>query len=182
MGIAADLADYYRMPLREARPRIAELVASDDLLETRVDGWREPAYHAPDARVPKRVQAAALLSPFDPLIWFRPRVARLFHFDYRVEIWVPREERKWGYYVLPFLLGDRLVARVDLKADRTARRLCVPGAWLEPGSDAGEVAAALARELWSMAGWLGLDAVAVARRGGFARALAAAVRASTGAR
>ena len=177
VGLAADLADYYRMPVRAARLRIAELVESGELNEMWVEGWREPAYLHPPARAPRRIDAAALLSPFDPLVWCRPRVARLFDFDYRIEIFVPRPKRKWGYYVLPFLLGDRLVARVDLKADRAASRLRVLAAYVEPNHAPGLVADALAAELRTMATWLELDSVAVGRRGGLARQLAMAVRA-----
>src|SRR5262245_47183654 len=171
VATAADLADYYRMPLREARPRIAELVAGGEVREVAVDGWREPAFLHREAKTPKRVDAAALISPFDPLIFFRPRVKRLFALDYRVEIWVPQAKRRWGYYVLPFLLGDRLVARVDLKADRARSRLSVPGAWIEPGCDVSEVAPALSRELRLVAGWLDLDGVDIAARGAFAARL-----------
>jgi len=177
VGTVGDLADYYRMPARKALPRLVELVAAGELREVRVEGWREPAYLHTEARLPRRIDAAALLSPFDPVIWFRPRAARLFGFDYRIEIFVPAARRRWGYYVLPFLLGDRLVARVDLKADRAGRRLLVLAAYLEADAEPGPVAAALATELRTMAGWLGLDSVAVGRRGGFAPALAAAVRA-----
>jgi len=174
VGTAPDLADYYRVPIREARAGIAELVEAGELREVRIDGWRQPAYLHPDARPPRRIDAASLLSPFDPVIWTRARVARLFELDYRIEIFVPAAKRRWGYYVLPFLLGERLVARVDLKADRSARRLLVPAAYLERGSEAGPVAAALAAELRTLAGWLGLEAVVVGKRGDFARALAAA--------
>jgi len=178
LGIAAagDLADYYRMPIREARPRLAELVEAGDLREARVEGWARPAYLHREARVPRSMDAASLLSPFDPVVWYRPRAERLFQFAYRIEIFVPQPQRKWGYYVLPFLLGERLVARVDLKADRAARRLRVRAAYLEPGADSGAVAQALAGELATWAGWLDLDSVAVEKRGTFARALAAAVR------
>ena len=126
--------------------------------------------------MPRKIDAAALLSPFDPVNWFRPRAKRLFHFDYRIEIYVPREKRKYGYYVLPFLLGDALVGRVDLKADRAEGRLRVLGAYVEPHVRADDVAPALARELRTMARWLELDDVAVARRGTLARSLGAAVR------
>jgi uncharacterized protein YcaQ len=177
VGTASDLADYFRMPVREARPRLAELVAAGQLRAARVEGWREPAYLHPEARPPRRLDAAALLSPFDPVVWYRPRAERLFGFDYRIEIFVPEAQRRWGYYVLPFLFGDRLVARVDCKADRPGRRLLVPAAYREPGTDAAAVAAALAAELRTLAGWLGLDSVSVGSRGDFARALAAAVHA-----
>ncbi len=177
VGTAADLADYYRMKPAEARPRLAELVEAGVLGEVRVEGWREPAYVHREARCPARIDAAALVSPFDPLVWYRPRAARLFGFEYRIEIYVPPDRRRWGYYVLPFLLGERIAARVDLKADRAARRLLVTAAYVEPGSDPGRVAAALAFELRTMAGWLGLGAVTVGRRGDLARRLAAALRA-----
>jgi hypothetical protein len=176
IGMAADLADYYRMGIREARQRITELVAAGDLREVRVESWREPAYLHPQARLPQRIDAATLLSPFDPVVWFRPRAARLFEFDYRIEIFVPQAQRKWGYYVLPFLLGDRLVARVDLKADRGKRRLLVLAAYVERQADSDAVAEALAVELRTLAMWLNLDSVSVGRRGNFARPLAAALR------
>jgi uncharacterized protein YcaQ len=176
VGTAADLADYFRMPVRDARPRLTELVASGALREARVEGWREPAYLHPEAQ-PARVEARSLLSPFDPVVWFRPRTRRLFGFDYRFEIFVPPAKRRWGAYVLPFLLGDRLVARVDLKSERLGRRLLVVGAWLERGADGAAVAPALAAELREWTSWLGLRSVAAGRRGDFARALSAALRA-----
>jgi uncharacterized protein YcaQ len=176
VGTLGDLADYFRMPAREARPRVAELVEAGELRPVRVEGWREPAYRHPEAKLPRRIEAAALLSPFDPVVWFRPRAKRLFDFEHRFEIFVPPAKRKWGCYVLPFLMGDRLVARVDLKADRSARRLRVLAAHLEPHAEAGPVAAALAAELQGMAGWLGMESVAIEGRRGFARPLATAVR------
>jgi uncharacterized protein YcaQ len=176
IGTAADLADYYRMPVRQALPRLAEMAAAGELTLVRVEGWREPAYLHPQARLPRRIDAAALLSPFDPVVWFRPRTARLFGFEYRFEIFVPAPKRRWGCYVLPFLLGDRLVARVDLKAERDAGRLLVAAAYLEDHADAGAVAGPLAAELRTLAAWLGLDAVAVGRRGNLIRPLVAALR------
>ncbi len=177
VGTAGDLADYYRMNIREARLRIEELVEAGELCEVRVEGWREPAYLHPQAKRPRRIDASALLSPFDPVIWYRERAERLFDFEYRIEIYVPSAQRRWGYYVLPFLLGDRLVARVDLKADRKQGRLLVQAAHIEPSADPDEVAPALTRELRTLASWHGLDSVSVGRRGGFARPLAATVRA-----
>jgi len=176
IGTASDLADYYRMPVRDVRRLLADLEGSGELLEVRVEGWPEPAFLHSRARLPRRIDAAALLSPFDPVVWHRPRAARLFEFDYRVEIFFPRSERRWGYYVLPFLLGDRLVARVDLKADRKRRRLLVPAAHIEAKQDTAKVASALARELKTMAAWLELDEVAVEHRGDLTRPLAAALR------
>ena len=171
VGTAADIADYVRMPIGDARPRLAELAESGSLEVAHVQGWREPAYLDPSARRPKRVDGCALLSPFDPAIWYRPRLARLFDFDYRFEIFVPEEKRKWGCYVLPFLLGERLVARVDLKTERKDGILRVRAAFLEEGSPKAEVAAELAAELRLLAGWLGLERVVVGRRGNMAAAL-----------
>jgi uncharacterized protein len=177
VGTLGDVADYFRMPAREAQPRVAELVEAGELHPMRVEGWRERAYLHPDAKLPRRIEAAALLSPFDPLIWFRPRAKRLFDFEHRFEIFVPPEKRKWGCYVLPFLMGDRLVARVDLKADRSERRLRVLAAHLEPHAEAMPVAGALAEELRGMASWLGMNTVSIESRRGLAQMLAAAVRA-----
>jgi len=154
---AADLADYFRLRVGEAQPRIAELVEGGELRQVEVEGWRGPVYLHRDARLPRRIEAASLISPFDPLIWTRKRTERLFGFDYRFEIFTPREKRRWGCYVLPFLLGDRLVARVDLKAERSSGRLLVLATHFEDGVDLAEVEPALAAELETMAGWLGLE-------------------------
>jgi uncharacterized protein YcaQ len=152
------------------------LVESGALRLVKVESWPEPAYLAVGARVPRRISAAALLSPFDPLVWFRPRTSRLFGFDYRLEIYTPETKRKWGYYVLPFLLGDKLVARVDLKADRSLGVLQSRAAYLEPGEDPGAVATALASELRAVAEWLGLTGIRVTRRGNLSRDLASALK------
>lgn len=175
IGTAADLADYYRSNIREARLRIAELVEAGELVVVEVEGWREAAYLYKNAKTPKRMNASTLLSPFDPVVWYRPRAARLFDFDYRIEIFFPASQRKWGYYVLPFLLGDRLVARVDLKADRTAHSLLVIAAYLEPHAKADEVTPSLASELRIFADWLKLERVQVAKKGNLARRLSTEV-------
>jgi uncharacterized protein YcaQ len=176
LGIATepDLRDYFRLPSADSKARIPELVESGELLPVAVQGWSAPAYLAPGARVPRRVDASALVGPFDSLIWERPRVERVFGFRYRIEIYVPKEQRVHGYYVLPLLLGDRLVARVDLKSDRAARALLVQAAHAEPDAPA-ETAEALAVQLRKMAAWLGLDDVVVVGAGELSPALRAAL-------
>jgi uncharacterized protein len=176
LGVAtlADLADYYRLSPSDCRPRIEDLVRSGNLLEAEVEGWREPAFLHQEAATPRSIGSSTLLSPFDPLIFYRPRVERLFGFHYRIEIYTPEPHRKYGYYVLPFLQGDRLVARVDLKASRADSTLLVRASHLESGADRSEVAPALATELHTWANWLGLQHVAVEYKGNLARALAKA--------
>lgn len=176
IGSAGDLADYFRMPVSEVRPRIAELVEIGEVYSIQVEGWREAAYLHRKARLPGKLQASALLSPFDPVVWNRKRILRLFHFDYLLEIFTPKAQRKWGCYVLPFLSGDRLAARVDLKADRAESRLLVLSAFLEPYADSRETAAALASELHMMARWLGLQSVETRRKTGFMRELTGQLR------
>lgn len=175
LGIATerDLRDYFRMPVAGFRDRLAELVEAGDLLPVTVDGWDRPAFLDRGARLPRRIQAAALLSPFDSLIWERDRTLRLFGFHYRLAFYTPAEQRTHGYYVLPFLLGDRLVGRIDLKADRAGRCLLVLAAHGEAGADPATVAPPLHAELTALARWLGLDAgLRIAPRGDLAPALA----------
>ena len=175
VGTEPDLGDYFRLPRQASKARVAELAAAGELMPVEVEGWSAPAYLWPDARQPRRIRARTLLSPFDSLIWFRQRTERLFGFHYRIEIYTPAAKRLYGYYVLPFLLGEQLVARVDLKSDRTRGALLVQGAFAEPGIDRVHVAHELADELRLVAGWLGLDDVVVAGRGDLAHALSARV-------
>jgi uncharacterized protein len=175
VGTLADLRDYFRLSLADTKARVAELVESGELLPVRVEGWADPAWLWADARLPRRIGARALLTPFDPVVWDRARAERLFGFRYKIEIYLPPPKRVYGYYVLPFLLGDTLVGRVDVKADRVAGVLQVRAAWSEHSSPSPDVVEQLALELADMAGWLGLDSVAVWPRGDLAPALAAVV-------
>jgi uncharacterized protein YcaQ len=176
LGVATepDLRDYYRLRPERSRQAVSELVGAGVLEPVMVEGWRAPAYRHRDARTPRRIIGAALLCPFDPLIWDRARTQRLFGFRYRIEIYVPENRRSHGYYVFPFLLDGQLAARVDLKADRAAGVLRVPGAYAEPGiAEDARVVAELARALREMADWLELDGIAPGERGDLVAALGA---------
>lgn len=173
VGTEADIRDYFRLSAAQVKPAIAELVAAGDLERVEVAGWPAPAYLRAGRAVPRTDRGTALLCPFDPLIFFRPRVERLFEFHYRIEIYTPAAKRRYGYYVWPLLMDGRLAARVDLKADRAEGTLRVLGAFAEPQAPRPRVAAALAGELWSMASWLGLRGLSVVDRGDLAPALRA---------
>jgi uncharacterized protein YcaQ len=175
VATADDLADYYRQRPAAVKPLIAELVEEGVLREVSVNGWKQPAFVHRDSKLPTRMNAVALLSPFDSLVWYRPRNERLFNFHYRIEIYTPKPKRKFGYYVLPVLCGDTLVGRLDMKADRAAGTLRVEAAYVEPGVAANKVADRIGAEVRSMAEWLSLEHVVVGRRGGFSAALAGAV-------
>ncbi len=168
LGTASDIADYYRLSILPSRATLKELVSEGSLERVEVKGWKEPAFLHPEARIPRRISANALLSPFDSLVWERDRVERLFNFRYRIEIYTPAPKRIYGYYVLPFLMGDAIVARVDLKADRKSSTLLVRASHSEPDTDKEAIAAALSTELQSMASWLNLASINISPTGDLA--------------
>ena len=174
LGIATihDIADYYRMNKRDVEPRLQDLVDAGDVTEVAVDGWADTAYLAKGAKSPRSIPGNSLLSPFDPVVWFRPRAARLFGFDYRIEIYVPEAKRRWGYYVLPFRQGEAITARIDLKADRKSSCLLVQQAHLEAGADRVSTATALAKELRLLADWLQLEDIRIKKANAFEKTLA----------
>nr|WP_243852853.1 crosslink repair DNA glycosylase YcaQ family protein [Sphingomonas naasensis] len=164
IATAAELRDYFRLKPDEADHAIAALIEAGILVPVAVEGWSQKAWLHRDARIPRRIRGAALLAPFDPLVWERGRAERLFGFRYRIEIYVPQDKRAHGYYVLPFLMDEALVARVDLKADRQAGVLRANRVTLEPGAPA-ETQERLVIELDRMAAWLGLDSVRIGNAG-----------------
>ena len=172
VATAADLIDYHRQKGVIARPLLRELVSTGELEQVTVSGWRDAAYMIPGTKQPRDMQVRALVSPFDSLVWCRPRIERVFDFHYRIEIYVPAPKRIYGYYVLPFVLGDKIVARVDLKADRHNSELLVPGAFSEPDVDIKYVAAELMLELREMATWLGLASIQIGTNGDLVTRLA----------
>lgn len=171
VGTLHDFADYFRMKITDARTALPVLLERGDIEPVEVQGWDQPAYIHTAASRPRVMRARALLAPFDPVVWYRDRAERLFDFFYRIEIYTPAHKRVHGYYVLPFLLGDTLVGRVDLKADRKAGTLLVRGAFAEGGVDVGYVASELADELTEMARWLELDEIIVTDNGDLTRPL-----------
>ena len=163
VATASDLADYYRQKLATVKPLIAELVEEGELREVTVDSWTEKAFVHRNAKLPKQLHATALLSPFDSLVWCRPRNERLFDFHYRIEIYTPKEKRKFGYYVLPFMMNGEMVGRVDLKADRANSKLLVHSVHTEKGVKRSAINEALNAELAALASWLGLEQVQICR-------------------
>ena len=180
VGTAGDLIDYYRLPVREGRVRLAEVVETGAIKTVTVEGWREPAYMHPAAKLPRAVEAVTVLSPFDPVVWNRARALRLWDFDYRIEIYVPASKRTYGYYVLPVLDGERLVARLDLKADRAGGTLRVQGAFTEPGVDQPELAERLRPHLQELARFVDVAGVNYGTRGDLVSALRAGRGGSSG--
>ena len=174
LGVATerDMRDYFRLTAKDAHRALAELQSQGRVQAARVDGWREPAWCVPDTRIPRRVDICRLLSPFDPIVWNRQRALRLYAFNYRIEIYVPEQKRQYGYFVMPFLYGDSIGGRLDLKARRDVGELHVQGAWREAHRHLDTaLPARLARELRALAEWLGLERVRVMPRGDLADAL-----------
>ncbi|HEY9478208.1 MAG TPA: crosslink repair DNA glycosylase YcaQ family protein [Microbacteriaceae bacterium] len=173
IGTAADFADYFRLKSKDALPVLRELEDEGVIVPVTVPGWDRQAFLHRDARIPRRLDATALLSPFDPVVWDRARAQRLFDFHYRIEIYTPAPKRIFGYYNLPILIDDKLVGRIDLKSDRQEKTLRVQSAWHEPHADQATVAARIAPLLGQTAAWQGLEAVEVMGRGNLASAVAA---------
>ena len=171
IGTEFDLRDYFRLPPAEARTALAHLVATGKLEECTVNGWDAPAYRPTGAPIPRKAGGDAFLSPFDPIVWDRPRAERLFNFRYRIEIYTPAAKRQFGYYVLPFLMGQTLAGRVCLKADRQAGLLRANALHYEDGQNADEVARRMLPQLQCMATWLGLSNVAIGEAGNLAPAM-----------
>ncbi|MDH3706375.1 MAG: winged helix DNA-binding domain-containing protein [Acidimicrobiia bacterium] len=176
VGTVGCLVDYYRLPKKQARGQVAELVEDGRLQPVDVEGWSQSGYVVPDVSIPRRVEAAAVVSPFDPVVWNRPRAELLFGFEYRIEIYVPKAKRQYGYYVLPFLLGDRLVARVDVKTDREAGVLRVHAAYAEAHAEPADIAGPLVASLHRLARFVGVDEAAYGTRGDLIAVLARADR------
>lgn len=175
VGTESDLRDYFRLPVAETRKALAELVEDGTLLPVAVETWKQTAYLHRLARIPRKAGGTALISPFDPLVWERSRAERLFGFHYRIEIYTPAHKRKFGYYVLPFLLGDRIAGRVCLKADRQAGVLRANASHHEPHADPRDTAGPLAEELRLMSAWLGLNTIEARNQGNLAGHLRAAL-------
>jgi uncharacterized protein YcaQ len=178
LGVAteADLRDYFRISAADARGCIEQLVEDKKLIPLRVDTWKDTAYICPNTVIPRTATHSSLLTPFDPLVWHRQRAERLFGFNFRLEIYVPEKQRKYGYYVMPYLMNGSLVARLDLKSDRQSGSLLVKGAWPEAGVDIGKTAEQLATDLHRLAGWLQLESVKIQRRGQLAKPLQQSLR------
>lgn len=176
IGTSKDLADYFRLKIGIASPILAQLAKEGHIEAVAVKGWKGPVYRDPSAQCPRAIRGNALLSPFDPVIWYRDRGERLFQFHYRIEIYTPKEKRKHGYYVLPFMLDGELVGRVDLKADRKAGVLRVPAAFVQEEQSKARVAKALATELERFASWMGLGSVGLGRKGNLMRPLRKALK------
>jgi uncharacterized protein YcaQ len=174
VGTVKDLADYFRLPAADAKTAIDELVDAGELTPVTVPGWKQPGYLHRDARIPRRMETTALLSPFDPVVWSRDRALRLFGFHYRIEIYTPEPKRVYGYYTLPVLIDDALVGRIDLKSDRQARVLRVQSAWREDGVG-DDVVDRIAPLLDETRAWQGLESIEVVPRGNLSSALAASI-------
>ncbi len=168
VGTAADVADYFRLPIREVRPALAELVEDGRVLDATVPGWKHPAFADPNGRAPRKLEGATVLSPFDPVVWKRDRAQRLFDFEYKIEIYVPEAKRRWGYYVLPVLIDGHIVARLDVKTDREHRVLRIKSSHAEPGHADAATAERVAEAVRDLALLVEAESIDVEKKGDLA--------------
>lgn len=171
VGTATDVADYFRLPIREVRATLAELVEEGVVLEATVPGWKHPAFADPAGRAPRKIEGATVLSPFDPVVWKRDRAERIFDFHYKIEIYVPEAKRKWGYYVLPVMVDGEIVARLDVKTDREHEVLRVKAAHAEPGHRTPATAGRVANAVRDLAQLVEVDSIDVSKKGDLASLL-----------
>lgn len=171
VGTAEDIADYFRLPIRDVRRLIPSVVEAGAIIEADVEGWAKPAFADPYAMTPRHIRGATVLSPFDPVVWKRDRAERIFGFEYRIEIYVPEAKRKWGYYVLPVLVDGHLVGRLDVKTDRQDGVLRIKAAHVEPGHDKADVAARVGPVVEDLRQMVGVDSIHIGRKGNLAAPL-----------
>ncbi len=179
VGTAEDVADYFRLPIREVRRLLPNVVESGSIVNASVEGWAKPAFADPKAKTPRKIEGATVLSPFDPIVWKRDRAERIWNFEYKIEIYVPEAKRRWGYYVLPVLVDGDLVARLDVKTDRQQSVLRIKAAHIEQGYDVAMIAPRIACAVEDLRNTVGVNSIHVGRKGALATALRAAVRSAS---
>ncbi|MEM6997244.1 MAG: crosslink repair DNA glycosylase YcaQ family protein, partial [Myxococcota bacterium] len=176
VGTATDVADYFRLPIRDVRSALADLVDDGRVLAASVEGWDHPAFADPDGATPRRIEGATVLSPFDPVVWKRDRALRIFDFEYRIEIYVPEAKRRWGYYVLPVMVDGHIVARLDVKNDRARGVLRIKAAHAEAGRNDHATASRVADAIGDLARLVEVESVEVSNRGNMAGPLRRALK------